>query len=572
MGPVPATYAALLVLMGTAWGAISLWAATSNLHWAVRLIALLLPLCVFLNVPAYEPFLFFALQSIVIAVGVAMYRPGLADQKIRFSLKSLLVSTVVASLLLAVGVRTDIPSWLTWLSLVAGATSLGLATLLAASKIRWWKKLVVAPFGLAIAAVPMGLWDALLLGFPEWDRTTVPNIMGGAAATTGQFFIAETCGWFGVLLAVYVLLNLILGLWSFSRGRDRTVWKKVASQVAAACMLMLIIVPVVAVYLRLPPPETRTDEVAVEKNGYDLLLEAQSHLVENGATDFPDQASDQQLAAAMQKNAKAIALVRDASKLPFHPPKHWNMPSIMTHGQHIRACARVFFADSVLARRQGRFDDVLTNSLDTIRLAHQTDETTLVTGLIAIAVESRAHATLARVRTELNAAQSKRLIAELSEIDYHASTIDEIMSAELKWSFQMYGWRRQLYVALSELRGLGDPLETITAATGEARNRSAVVRRLLLLDLAIRDYKRESNAWPSSLEELRLDPRLLVDALAGEDGTKMSYECADDSYKLYSVGPDGVDGGGIPIGDHEWVGDGDYLLESLFAEEPADAI
>ena len=570
MGPVPITFAVLVVLMGTAWGAISLWAATSPLHWAIRLFALVLPLSFFLNVPAYEPILFFASQSLLIAVGVAIRDRCVADQKIRFSLKSLLVATVVASLLLAVGTRTNILSRSTWLSLVAGSTSLGLTTLLAAWKIRWWKKLVVGPVALAIAAVPLGLWDALLLGFPEWDRSAAPNIMGGATATARQFFIAETCGWFAVLLAVYVLLNLIFGFLSLSRGGDRVQWKKWVGHVGMACLLLLMIVPVLAVYLRMPPPETLNRKIAVAKSGYEVLMEVQDHLVENGATDFPNQASDEQLAAAMEKNAQAIALVREASRLPFNPPEDWNIPSLMGHAQLIRGCARVFFADSVLARRQGRLDDVLASALDTIRLAHQTDETTLVTGLVAIAVEARAHHTLARVRSELTSRQAQRLIAELSEIDAHATTIDEVLSAELNWSFRMYGWRRQLFVALSELSGVGDPLETVKAASGEARNRSAVVRRLLLLDLAIMNHQRETNTLPESLGALGLDAPLLIDAFAA-DGQHISYEPAEDSFKLYSVGPDGVDNGGDPIGDHEWTGDGDYLLDSLFAEEPVKA-
>ena len=46
-------YLVLVILMGTVWGVISLWAATSSLHWALRLTVVAVLLALFLSVPAY---------------------------------------------------------------------------------------------------------------------------------------------------------------------------------------------------------------------------------------------------------------------------------------------------------------------------------------------------------------------------------------------------------------------------------------------------------------------------------------------------------------------------------------
>jgi hypothetical protein len=94
------------------------------------------------------------------------------------------------------------------------------------------------------------------------------------------------------------------------------------------------------------------------------------------------------------------------------------------------------------------------------------------------------------------------------------------------------------------------------------------MRRLLLLDLAIRNHQREKGSPPKSLDELGLDESLLVDEFAN-DRSRIRYEPGEDSYKLYSVGPDHVDNGGVPIGDELWVGDGDLLLDSVFPAKPA---
>jgi hypothetical protein len=60
----------LLVTSFTCVGLVALWAATSPRHWFLRTVVVLAPLSPLLAVPAYEPFLIFALQVFVIVIGV----------------------------------------------------------------------------------------------------------------------------------------------------------------------------------------------------------------------------------------------------------------------------------------------------------------------------------------------------------------------------------------------------------------------------------------------------------------------------------------------------------------------
>lgn len=566
-------FTVLVVLMGSAWGVVSLWAANSKFHLAFRLGAVALPLGLFVSVPAYEPVLFFALQATVVAVGVAVAAPRESEvSRLKFSLKSLLIGTLVASALLTVAARTNIPSRWTGLSLVAGSVSLGITTLLAAWTTRPWSltKPIVAVVCLAVASIPVGLWDSLVINFPEWDKAGGSPAFFAPGKTASQVVIASTCFWFGILLATYLLLMLTLFCWSLFK-EDGVAWKKRLGTVGIVSLLAMMVLPVACVYVCIPPaPVGRT--ISADSNGYDVLVEAGDHFVNSGAIDFPQQATDAQLAAAMQKNAKAISMVRDASRIPFEPPRDWNINAMLVHTQFIRSMARVFMADSILARRQGRIDDVITNSLDIIQLAHRTDESNLMTGLVSIAVESMGHQMLAGVRQDLNEVQSRRVIEVLTDIDANATTLDEVMAAEAAWAYQMYGWRRQLYIAMSTVGGVDD-LERINVASEQAKNRSATVRRLLLIDIAIRDYQRREQSLPNSLAELSLDAALFVDGFS-HDGSQILYERDEDSYKLYSIGPDGIDSGGVPIGVEEWVGDGDFLLESLYpdtSDKPSNA-
>ena len=565
MVPGQIIFVVIALLMGTAWGALSLWAATSKQHWAIRLLAVALPLGLFLNVPAHEPVLFYALQSIVVAAGISIRRHRQSEtQRIKFSLKSLLVATLVASLLLAIGARNNIPSWWTWLALFAGSISLGITTLLAAWKIRWWKKLFLVPIALAVAAVPMGLCDALLLGFPDWDRGSVAPMLLGGSATASELTRATSWLWFNVLLGTYALLCAILGFWSLAYADVE--WKKWVGRVGVVSLLALIVAPVAWVYVCIPPP-TPSRRAIVGKNGFDVMTGARDRFVLVGAIDYPDQATNAELAAAMKKNAEAMSMFREMAELPFQPPPNWNMIDVQNDVVFLRYIARAFVADSILARREGRLDDVLSNVMDLDHIAHNMEGSNMMMVLVSIAVEGMGHQTLAEVRADLDNAQSRRVIEGLAEIDANTSAYEDVRAAEDAWAQRTWGWRKQLDDAFALATGIDD-MEAMVVPIRDAMSRSAVTRRLLLLDLAIRSHQRDNGSPPKSLDELGLDESLLVDEFAN-DRSRIRYEPGEDSYKLYSVGPDHVDNGGVPIGDELWVGDGDLLLDSVFPTKPA---
>ena len=404
---VQVAYIFLVVLMGTGWGAVSLWAATSKLHSLIRLAGVVLPLCVFMRVPAAEPVLFFALQSIVVAVGVGFSnRRDKASQGFTFSLRWLLIATVVACLLLAVFARTSVSSLWTWASLVSGGVSLGIATLLAASttqSFRWTKPIVSAGC-LAVSAVPMGLSDSLLINFPEWDKGISSLTLFGSAATASQIAIASFCLWGGVLLLTYLLLVSLLGLLKLARSQQNTAqaW---LGRVGFAVLLTSIVVPVTWVYAHIEPAVSIQRDV-VSPRGYELFNSARDHVFTTGPIDFPDQATDQQLSAAIKKNDKAIVMFQEIAKLRVEPPIDWDINSIINDIQFLRSVARVFAADSILARRQGRFGDVVDRSLEAIHISRTFSDTNLMTGLAGIAIEAIGHNSLGYVRTQLNESQA----------------------------------------------------------------------------------------------------------------------------------------------------------------------
>ncbi len=66
--------AALLVSSLTCVGLLALWAETSRRHWFLRTAVFVGTLSLLLLIPAYEPFVAFALQGAVVASGVQLAR------------------------------------------------------------------------------------------------------------------------------------------------------------------------------------------------------------------------------------------------------------------------------------------------------------------------------------------------------------------------------------------------------------------------------------------------------------------------------------------------------------------
>ena len=567
MVPGQIFFAVVTVLTATAWGLLSLWAATSKQHLGVRLLAVALPLGLFLNVPAYEPAIFFAIQTLVVVGGILIARHRRhEDTGFRFSLQSLLVATLVASFLLACAARSSVTSWWTWCSLVTGSVALGIATLMAAWETQLWKKLFLLPIALTIAALPVGLCDGMLLGFPEWDRAIVGPMLGGGAAAGRSLTPAATMLWFGVLLSTWLLLSGVLTCWSFAK--TDVGWKKWSGRIGALTLLVLVITPLAWIYAYIPAP-TPTRPAIEGKNGFDVMNAARERFAMMNAIDYPEQATNAELAAAMKKNSEAIELFREMADLPFQPPPGWNMMDVQNDAGFLRYIARTFIAHSNLARREGRLDDVLDNAEDLNRIAHRMETSNMLMVLVGIAVEGMAHQSLSQVRGEFNTEQAGRAIKVLSEIDAATSTYADIREVENAWAQRNWGWRKQLYDAFAPVTGIDD-MAAMLVASRSAMSRSAVVRRLLLLDFAIRNYERERGSLPKSLDDLGLDASLLVDAYSA-DRSQIHYEVTGNSYKLYSIGPDGVDDGGQPIGDELWHGEGDLLLDSLFPARPIRA-
>ncbi len=93
---------------------------------------------------------------------------------------------------------------------------------------------------------------------------------------------------------------------------------------------------------------------------------------------------------------------------------------------------------------------------------------------------------------------------------------------------------------------------TLLGARSQARvhvDNSATQKALLAVGLALRAYRLDHGAYPAGLSDLVPD---YLDAVPNDpfaEDVPLRYRIDGDRYILYSVGPDGVDDGGMAIFD-----------------------
>lgn len=553
---VQLAYIPLVILMASGWGLISLWATTSKLPWWVRSSSVGLLLSLFLTVPAYEPILFFALQLVTIAIGVSLphfFRGDELGSK-SFSLRSLLLAMVMAALLLSVAIRTDIPSASVWLALFFGAVSLGIATLLSSSLVqqRQWKwRTIFGALGILLGfCVPMGMWDAMLLHLPEWDRNASSLSLFRASTLPYKLFLAHFALWALVLSATYAIVAIGLrGLRGALLPSDREALNRNRpfDVFCTAFVLCLVTIPTFLVF-RAIPDRLPTPQSGDGNDCYSQLLLARESFTPSPALDDYEDASDAQLSMALSKNQVAFAQMREALELPYQPNLDLKLMEMLRNAQFVRELARALVADASLAHRQGRIDDSITTLIDIIRIAHKIDDQNLMVGLVSSAIEAMGMTQLERIQEDLSPVQSQRVIDALLQIDNNATPIDEIFEADKIWAQHQWGWRTQLYDALFPFVSSDHSFEYAMDANHGARQRANTERHLLCTRLTIGLYQRNhGGSLPESLDDLNIAGQLLSDPY-NADGTALKYHRQSDTdYLLYSVGPDGDDDLGARI-------------------------
>jgi hypothetical protein len=588
--------AALLVSSLTCVGLLALWAATSSRHWFLRTAVFVGTLSLLLLIPAYEPFVAFALQGSVVAAGVQLARrwkgaSSSSPNKAQFSLATLLQAMVFVAIAAAVAAKVLQSKLLDWPSIaiigsVGGLTSLAGFWMRYGSFGGWIRRLLI---GLALAPL---LSIALLLGdsFVESSLMSFFSELSGGASWYMFGLDIESPTWLWVpvslviALATFLFVSLV-GLWSsssiwsnaFRWRRYVRSWTTGLVLVAGWCCLAL---PSVVVYYHLVTPLPIPDPQIPEPNGYDDFGAAWAMLPTNLLVDTANFDARTNTLAQVRTAVNQVIPALERARVGLTRPTmkridySSGIESVGPDIQMMRSLARAFQAQAILATREQDPAGGLTAFLDLIDYGVAVRRGGLILDeLVGNACAGIARSDLDRLRTQLTAQQCRQAIDRLTITLANIEPHERFVHRDHVWMQQSYGWFSHLWLLLSEFTGDYDFVDL--GDLDEPFLREQAEMRLLIAELALQAYRHKHGQLPTWLDELV--PEHLTEAPIdplSPDSSPLKYRRTNDGYLLYSVGFNGIDEGGATpeVVEDGWSNPhtGDMRLDIMFALEEED--
>jgi hypothetical protein len=306
------------------------------------------------------------------------------------------------------------------------------------------------------------------------------------------------------------------------------------------------------------------------------------------------------------KNKAALARLRQGFGMPCRIPRVLSFTETFPYLSESRDIARLLSAEAEVKMAAGDYGGAFSSGIDGIHLGHDyLRGGVLIHALVGVAIQAIVQQPMVRAVDKLPADQADRLVERLQQIiltrvpneqvikEEHYSTLgslarmpssdfakvmspsdigegvngDEPENVRAKSAFGSVVWHFTRDKTLRDLEGYYTAIEREAAKPpterqpvpepgGLARIFAPVFtnaltklddidlrNRLLLCAAAVRSYRLKHGKLPSSLTDLGLDPKMLVDPYSGKD---LVYRPGNSDYLLYSVGADGRDDGGVP--------------------------
>jgi hypothetical protein len=610
-------FGVIVVTSFTSVGLLALWAATSARHWLLRTAVVLVAISPLLLIPAYEPWIVFALQACVIAAGVQTWRPWTTrrrakdappentvqpDGRFRFSLRTLLAIVPLVAVLTVILTRivVGLPelNLEAWTTIVLNGICSGCAVLLGAWLFASRRKWIACPTALVLC---LGL-SAVMAWF-DWFFWSAAYFQGWPP--TSQALLAPlgltseahpVWAWFAMVPVVVGVTWLMVfvrfagwggrGDGEIGNARPRTNRRPVLARCIFGLALLILVAPPAFITWKLLHLEPLPNVSLPDPNGLDDIVAAGKVFEKSAILNADSGANPEEvLAAEIAKYAEAYARLRlglsrecQVSAWPQDDDLDAALDLSMDNFILTRSAARALMHEGELARHQSRYGDAARSALDNVRMSHASIRGgLLVDYLVGLAVEGIGNESLYRVLQHLSADQCREAIDALAELERSREPLDDVLHRDRIWEEHAYGWFGRFCLVVNDIA------TPDAAARGTERllhKRAIATTGLLKLELALRACQLERGALPDRLEQLVPDilSELPLDPFDPQ-GSPLRYIRSDDEAIVYSVGPDRKDDQGYRPPDPTWAsgydrdGEGDWQLVTLFPadeEEPSE--
>jgi hypothetical protein len=279
-------------------------------------------------------------------------------------------------------------------------------------------------------------------------------------------------------------------------------------------------------------------------NGYDDFIKAGEAVLGN-VDDFPELDHDS-LRDLVSTNAEPLRLLRlgltRQCLVPMDPTLTNNAAFRQLPG--MRRLVQLLEAEGRLREMENRSAEAARSYVDAIRYGNEMSRGGfLITWLAGVYCEKIGCTRLAKLVPNLNPDEARAVLTALDKLD----------AGRVTWAEVQQGERRERRYQLSKesnpvvwVRVWWEWRQAMPRA--ETKYKDVVAReRLLAAELALRCYQSERGLPPARLGELATNylSHVPEDPFSGKP---LIYRAQGTNWLLYSVGPDGVDDGGTPVG------------------------
>ncbi len=577
----------LTMLSITSVGLLAIWAALGRGHWFVRVAVVGALFSLLLLVPAYKPLIVFVVQAAVavpILVIARRLRARSEGKSVwQFGLRDLLLLTPVVAAVAAVGAIVpkkmwqswDIVRWTgtshgnpampPWLYVLILAATMGVVTCLAAwivlGRCRRWKRLTVLCVAFPAVLMVLGFVfrsDSLWRHQPflAWA-----SILGSPKIHIDELvFLYAMCSVALMVIWLWLARASVIG-WGEGEVEDASKekkhrWLRWLARAGLLLLSLAILIPLGWAYWIMVTPLPVPETVLPKPNGYTRLVELSKQLQNVTVPDDDPTLPQAQRPTPKdfidfeQRYHKLFIAVHESLDLRCLVPLRYDASDVNTNLsdlQGIRQLARALYAAGHAACLGGDYEEGVQRHIDTIRLGRSTAKGGLIVHwLVDIAIEGIGLHGIHTEHVQMPAKQRRILIQTIDDLQEGSESFEVVRQRDDAWSENAYGWLGRLVQHVLELSRNN---AAINEACRHALHRQETMFRILLVELALENYRDSYGQYPKRLDEL-VPKQLKKVPLDPFNGKPLRYRLTDKGYLLYGVGSNGQDDGGTTCSDN----------------------
>ncbi len=332
-------------------------------------------------------------------------------------------------------------------------------------------------------------------------------------------------------------------------------------------------------------------------------------------------------------NSKAFSLIRQGLGEEFARKRVTSYSELMPEWAHFRSLGRLMALEARVQLETGKPDEALATALDLMQMGGKMQGSGAIIGrMVGQTVGEMGRSVAWKVADSADLKSARHAVMRIEELEKRRVPVSQSLREEmysgqsaLQNTMRGGGWRNELASAFGIIGEADDPIKRnaiklalyaytkrgvmqnythaleeqiakanllppvmefvepkldiltsvlapIYGSLGFSDARSVVDNRMLMVANALRAYRLENGAFPEKIDDLKGKYLKNIPRDPFRPAESLCYQRTSSGYKIYSVGPDGIDQGGKPFVNHNDYSVGNKKNPSLQMESVGDIV